>query len=218
VLKRKIQAVGGIKAQTVNPVPEHPLPHGMEKMRAHLGMIGVQPDQFVVSAPCLVVNGVPQRTPPVKRQMEPGSKTGIAALTQHILKGPEGTAHMVENRIQHHPYAAPSCLFRQMRQILSVSQSAVHHKIIDDVVSVAFRLENRSQQQHIGAEPLHMVQPGDTLSEPGNLPEIISGRGAETTQGIQVVKKRVMPRDHVCRLPVIRLSSACNSRENRRKA
>ena len=186
------QAVGHIQPQTVDTVVLHPAADGVKLVLHHRGIGEVQLHQLLVALPGLVPQAVVMAVVAAEVDVEPVLIGAVPALLQHILEGPEATAHMVEHGVEQDADSLGVERVTDGFQILVGTQAAIHLPIVPGVVAMAVTLEKRVEQHRIGAclgDGVHPVQnPKDAM---GLYAVIVLGRSAET-QGVDLINRRLM--------------------------
>ena len=201
----EVHAVGGIQPEPVDVETVHPHAHGPQQVIPDLGVFQVELHQLIVAAPGLVPEGVPHGGAPAEVQvLEPAAVGGGLALLLHIAEGPEATAHVVKDAVQHHPDAILVEGVTQGGEGVHVSQAAVDLVVVGGVVAVLHRLAHRPQIEGVHAQLLEVGNPLPQLFQPLNrFPAgVVLGTAAEA-QGIDMVKDgAVDPVLHVSFAPI----------------
>src|SRR5216683_4203361 len=124
--------------------------------------------------------------------MEPSGLRSCRSLGDNALKGPKFTADMVEDAVENDPQTTTVCGIDQFVKIGIVAETLINPEIVDGVVTVRGRGENRPQQEPGRAEVDGVVQPRCDMAEAVDdaRPVACLGFGARKSKRIDVPPQR----------------------------
>ncbi len=96
----------------------------------------VQLHQLKVALPALIPQAIVIAVVAAKIDVEPIPVGGVFPVAQHILKGPEAAAHMVEHAVQHHPDTGLMQSVAHLFKILVAAQTAIDFAEISSIIAV----------------------------------------------------------------------------------
>ena len=183
--KVAVEHIGNIQAQTVDAKDVGPTAHGLEQVIDHGGILQVELHKLKMTFPTLVPKAVAIAGVAIKTDMEPVLVGRVPLALLHIAEGPKATAHMVEDRIEHHANAMSVQRLAYGGKIGIPAQAAVDMAQAARIVAMAIRLERWVDEHGANAEFLQVVDPlGDFHDggigvgrSVGNLGEFILGNG-----------------------------------------
>ena len=155
--ERRRDRVGGVEPPAARPAAE-PVAHHLDDVAEHGGLVVVELDELVVA--------LEHRVVAVGGALEPARGGRRRAAVQRGLERREPPADVVEHAVQDQPQPALVGRGDQGVEVGLVAQPRVDPEVVDGVVPVALRREDRPEQQAVAAELDGVVQPRLQLPEP----------------------------------------------------
>ena len=97
-----------------------------------------------------------------------------------------GARDVVEHAIEHHVDAALAAGGHQVVEVLVGAQAGVDLEVVQRVIAVGHRFENRAEQQPVAAELDQVVQPGLELPQARRFVVLLADRCARGAQRVDV--------------------------------
>ena len=176
--------VGHVQPPAGNAAAQ-PVQHHVHHQLGHLGLAVVEVGELAVAFPALYV-------------------AVFVALGQFLDARVAG-CHVVEHAIEHHAQAALAAGGHEVVEVGIVAQAGIDAEVVQRVVAVRHRFEDRPEQQPGAAQLHHVIQPG---FQPGQaMAGIVAGAvmngGAQGTQRIHMPPDGIVEQGHAA------LQSSC---------
>ncbi len=148
--ERRGDGVGGVEAPAGDAAVE-PVDHHLGHVRAHgLGVV-VERDERAMA---LEADGRAGAVP-----AEPGGGLGSRAVGERLREPRVAASHVVEDAVEEHPHAARGGVGEEGVEVGVVAESRVERQVVAGVVAVGLRVEDRAEQQAVGAEVDEVREP-----------------------------------------------------------
>jgi hypothetical protein len=103
--------------------------------------------------------------------VEPGRRGGVGALLQHLPEAREVAPDVVEDAVEQHPDTARVPGRDEVDEVLLGAESPVDLEVVDGVVAVSLRLEDRAEGQAVAAQREEVVEPVLQPAQPRYRPD-----------------------------------------------
>ena len=205
--KVAVEHIGNVQAQAVDAKDVGPTAHGLEQVIDHGGVLQVELHELKMAFPALVPKAIAIAGVAVKADVEPILVGRVPLALLHIAEGPKATAHMVEDRIEHHADAMGAQRLAHGGKIGIPTQATVDMAQAARVVAMAVGFERRVNEHSTDTELLQVVGPLGDLHDGrigvgrsvGSLGELILGNGrgvfarsSTKAQRIDLVERRLV--------------------------
>jgi hypothetical protein len=187
--------IGGVEPPTVRP-PAKPVAHHSRHVVGHRRLSMVQRDQLAMALEGVVL-GLPAARGPAEAKPAGCRRSGPAR--QRRRETGEAPADVVEDAVEQDAHAAVVGRRDQAVEVAVVTQAGIQPEMVDGVVAMGLRREDRAQGQSRAAELDRMVQPGLDARKAvldrrarRNRPRL----GADETERVHLPPDRAVPGSH----------------------
>ena len=154
-----VQAVRHVQAKPVDVELAHPAADDAGQVVVELRAPMVELHEALGALPAAVGEAVVPLVVPVPVNLEPARIGALPAALEHVLKGPEAPAHVVEHPVEKNLDASGVARVHHGAQVLVGAEAAVNARVVARVVAVRVRLEHGVEQEARGTELGHVIDP-----------------------------------------------------------
>ena len=157
--------VGGVQPPAVDPAPQ-PVHHDVPDVVTNQGRAVIERDQGVVAFEVVGRDHAVGVVQPGHPELGLGSGT----FGQGLGHRREVSTGVVEDAVEQQPHATGPAGGDQGIEIGVVAEPGVDLEVVDRVVAMAARGEDRPEQQPVGAQRDQVIEPSQQLRQAMNLP------------------------------------------------
>ncbi len=187
-----VQAEGHVEAQAIDVIVANPTADDAVQIGVQALAPVVELDEVGHALPRRVREAVAILVVAAKVDLEPVNVRALLAALEHVPEGPEAATHVVEHAVQKHADALLVAGVHDVAKIVRGTQAAVNLGVVVGVIAVRAALEDRVQNETVGAQARHVVHPAviHNLTQTMHEHAVVFMRGAHKADGIDLIERR----------------------------